>query len=587
MKRDPVFKITHWPINLLIQKIDSGDTALPELQRPFVWDNAKVRDLFDSLYKGLPIGVIILWKINQNASPSRPIGVSEKYTTPSELIIDGQQRLTALYSVMLGCEVLDKNYQPKKIKIAFNPFDETFEVQNSSILKDPIWVSNITDVFEGDPFDFIDEYFEMINEKIPDLPSDEKKRIRRNISSLTDLKSYNFSLIELSDSLDLEEISEIFKRINSQGATLNNSDFIFTLMSIYWPDGKNRLEEFSKDAKIPSISSNVSFNAINEQPTNENLLRTLISYSFLRGRLKYAYLLLSGRNLDEKKTTIDERNKNFDILKDGLDVVLDLVNWHDFIGIIQSSGFVNQNMIRGKNALYQTYAIYLLGRCKFNINHMELESVIRKWFVFSVLTRRYSGSPESVIESELSHFRESTDLIGVLTEIMDNELTTDYWNITLPPTLESSQPTNNNTYNVYKACKVFEGENILFSEIKLYDYLGPSVKSPKRLIEHHHIFPKNYLQKEMKLKQKDYNQVANMIYIDYHKNIEIGDMPPHEYWEYILNNKCTPNTKEFVENNYVEVYDLPKNFWNMKYSEFLEARRKLMAKSIHNYFDKL
>ena len=587
MKRDPVFKITYSPINLLIQKIDSGDTALPELQRPFVWDNTKVRALFDSLYKGLPIGVIILWKINQNASPSRPIGdISKKYTTPSELIIDGQQRLTALYAVMLGREIIDENYKSKKIKIAFNPFEEIFEVQNSSILKDPIWVSNITDVFQDDPYDFIDDYFEGLKEKMPNLSDDEKRRIRRNITSLTTLTAYNISSIELSEKLDLEEISKIFERINSQGTTLNKSDFIFTLMSLYWPEGKNRLETFSKDAKTQSDTFG-SDNVINARPTNENLLRTIVSYSFLRGRLKYAYLLLSGRNLEEKKTTDEERIKNFEILKDGLEAALDLTNWHDYITIIQSSGFVNENMIRGKNALYQTYALYLLGRCKFNISHMDLESIIRKWFVFSVLTRRYGGSPESVIERELSYFRDSTDLIGVLTEIMDNELTTDYWNITLPPTLESSQPSNNNTYNVYKACKAFENENILFTEIKLDKYLDPFNKAPKKQIEHHHIFPKNYLQKVMGLNQKQYNQVANMIYIDYHKNIEIGDKPPHEYWEYILNNKCTPNTKEFIENNYVEVYDLPENFWNMDYFDFLEARRKLMAKSIHNYFEKL
>ena len=316
----------------------------------------------------------------------------------------------------------------KKIKIAFNPFEEIFEVQNSSILKDPIWVSNITDVFRGDPYDFIEEYFDGLKEKIPDLADDEKRRVRRNITSLTSLTGYNFSSIELSEELDLEEVSKIFERINSKGTTLNKSDFIFTLMSLYWPEGKNKLENFSKDAKTPSNTDNVSYNVINAQPTNENLLRTIISYSFLRGRLKYAYLLLSGRNLDEKKTTDDERIKNFEILKDGLKVVLDLTNWHDFISIIKSSGFVNDNMIRGKNALYQTYALYLLGRCKFNLSYIELKSIIRRWFVFSVLTRRYGGSPESVIERELSNFRDSTDLIGILTEIMENELTTDFWN---------------------------------------------------------------------------------------------------------------------------------------------------------------
>ena len=121
---------------------------------------------------------------------------------------------------------------------------------------------------------------------------------------------------------------------------------------------------------------------------------------------------------------------------------------------------------------------------------------------------------------------------------------------------------------------------------KLKDYLSPFVKSPKKQIEVHHIFPKNYLQTVKNLKQRDYNQIANMIYIDYHKNIKISDKPPHEYWSEILE-ECSDNTREFVEKNYVEVYDLPYEFWNMDYFDFLEERRKLMAESIRKYFEKL
>ena len=587
MKKDTVFNITQYPLNYLMTSIDGGDIALPDLQRPFVWKNVKVRDLFDSLYKGLPVGMLILWKINESNDEFQPIGVLDKNTTPTKLIIDGQQRLTALYSVITGSEVIDSEYKQKSIKISYNPFTEEFEVQNSSILKDPTWVSNITDIFKGDIFSFMNEFFENLDEKRPDFEYD-KLEIQNNINSLKSLEnSYQFSAIELSPSLDPEEVSEIFVRINSTGKTLNQSDFIFTLMSLYWPEGKNQLEEFSKKAKIAPVAGETSsFNLINAQPTNENLLRTIIGYSFLRGRLKYAYLILKGRNLENQTTTEEERVKNFDILKEGLETALNLVYWHDFIAIIQSAGFVNDNLILSKNAIYETYALYLLGRCRFNIKHMDLESIIRKWFVFSLLTQRYGSSPESRIEHELSNFRESDDLIGELSEIINSSLTNDYWTVTLPSRLESSQGSRNSSNQVYNACKVFEGENILFSEIKLKDYLSPFVKSPKKQIEVHHIFPKNYLQKVKNLKQKDYNQIANMIYIDYHKNIKISDKPPHEYWSEILD-ECSDNTRDFVEKNYVKVYDLPYEFWKMDYFEFLEKRRHLMAESMHRYFEKL
>lgn len=583
MKKETVFNITQYQLNYLISNIDTGEIALPDLQRPFVWDNGKVRDLFDSLYKGLPIGMLILWKINESNDEFKPIG-GDKKTTPSKLIIDGQQRLTALYSVITGSEIIDKNYNRKKIKIAYNPFDEVFEVQNAGIKNNPLWISNITDIFQGNIFSFVNDFISNLREKRPDFEFDEGV-VQENISSLKTLEtSYQISAIELASSLDPEEVSEIFVRINSTGKPLNQSDFIFTLMSLYWPEGKDMFETFSYEAKKPAEIGKSSFNVIAEQPTNENLLRSSVSYSFLRGRLRYAYLILKGRDLENQTTTEEERVKNFEILRNGVSEVLNLVHWHDFISIIQSAGFVNENMIGSKNALYQTYALYLLGRIKYGISHNELKSTIAKWFVFSILTRRYTSSPESVIEQELSNFREHDNLIEYLENIMFSELTNDFWEVTLPQRLKSSR--SNPAEFTYIASKIHEDNNILFSEIKLKDYLSPLVNSPKKQVERHHIFPKNYLKTSMKLKQVDFNQIANMIYIDYHVNIRISDMPPHEYWEIVLE-ECNPNTLEFVRKNYVKAYDLPYEFWDMDYFEFLEERRKLMAESIRRYFEML
>lgn len=582
MKKETVFNITQYQLNHLITNIDTGEIALPDLQRPFVWDNSKVRDLFDSLYKGLPIGMLILWKINESNNEFRPIGLDKK-TSPSKLIIDGQQRLTALYAVISGFEVIDKDYKQKQIKIAYNPFDEIFEVQNASIEKDPMWVSNITDIFKGNLFSFVNDFINNLKEKSPDFEFDEMQ-VQDNISSLKTLEtSYQISAIELASSLDPEEVSEIFVRINSTGKALNQSDFIFTLMSLYWPEGKDRFENFSYEAKKSAEIGNSSFNVINEQPTTENLLRTTISYSFLRGRLRYAYLILKGRDLENKTTTEGERVKNFDILKDGANEVLNLVNWHQFISIIQAAGFVNENMIGSKNALYQTYALYLLG-LKYGLKHNELKSTIAKWFVFGILTRRYTSSPESIIEQELSNFREHDNIIEYLEDIMDSELTNDFWEVTLPKRLKSSR--SNPAESTYIASKIFEDNNVLFSEIKLKDYLSPLINSPKKQVEKHHIFPKNYLKTAWDLKQVDFNQIANMIYIDYHTNIRISDMPPHEYWGIVLN-ECSKFTRDFVNDNYTVAYDLPFEFWNMDYFDFLNQRRKLMANSIRRYYEKL
>ncbi|MCQ2738551.1 MAG: hypothetical protein MJ224_08090 [archaeon] len=209
---------------------------------------------------------------------------------------------------------------------------------------------------------------------------------------------------------------------------------------------------------------------------------------------------------------------------------------------------------------------------------------MQKWFVFSQLTQRYSFSPESHYEQDLVKFRdEDVDFIKTLNELINSELTEDYWNITLPSKLESS--VLNHVGKVYFVSKVYEGDNILFSKAVLRDHLSPLKNSPKKSIDRHHIFPKNYLIAHG-ISNKTHNQQANYIYLEYKDNIKISDKNPKDYWNMMLNS-LNDIEKEELMNNYAEKYDLPYEFWDMDYFEFLNARRKLMTQSIRKYFEKL
>lgn len=255
--------------------------------------------------------------------------------------------------------------------------------------------------------------------------------------------------------------------------------------------------------------------------------------------------------------------------------------------MILSIGFINyDDLISSKFAFYACYALYLIGKYKFNVEYKKLERIICKWFVFSQLTQRYTSSPESIYEQDLVRFRQKeTDFVGVLDSIMNGELTEDYWKITLPQRLVSS--VNNYAGKVYTVSKIDEGNNILFSKAKLREQLSPDVNTIKKSIEVHHIFPKNYLIKNGITDKTEYNQQANKIYIEYSDNIKIRDQSPAEYWPLMLEDIESDYEREEIINNYTEYYDLPHEFWNMDYFEFLEVRRKLMAKSIRNYFERL
>ena len=335
---------------------------------------------------------------------------------------------------------------------------------------------------------------------------------------------------------------------------------------------------------MPSNDSNSSFNLIKAEPSPEHLLRTIIGYSLFRGRLKYAYLILKGKNLDNKTTSEEERNKNFDIFKKAQQDVLDLNNWHDFIKIIQKIGFVDYNLISSKVAFYISYAMYLLCKNKFNLDYKVSESLVARWFVFSQLTQRYSGSPESIIEQDLIRIKESENIKHTLEEIMNSNLTDDFWSITLPQKLTSS--ISNNVNKVYIASQIFKDDDVLFSGIKLKDHLAPLIKTSKKSIDKHHIFPKNYLKKQGITNKTMYNQIANMIYIEYKDNIKITDKSPNEYW-FMMLDSLNEYERNKIEENYTENYDLPEEFWKMDYDEFLKQRRKLMASSIKDYYYKL
>lgn len=115
-----LFTKVDYALGSLIDAIGNGQIGLPDIQRPFVWKNVKVRDLFNSMYRGYPVGYLLFWETGVK-SGARKIGTDEKQLAPSRVIVDGQQRLTSLYAVIKGIAVVRESYANEKIEIAFNP----------------------------------------------------------------------------------------------------------------------------------------------------------------------------------------------------------------------------------------------------------------------------------------------------------------------------------------------------------------------------------------------------------------------------------------------------------------------------------
>ena len=308
-----LYRDTGAPLIGLIEDIRTGRVALPDIQRPFVWSSSKVRDLFDSMYRGYPIGTLMLWETGAEVG-TRRIGVGDSDRAPQLLIVDGQQRLTSLYAVLTGTRILTKAFEEKRIRIAFNPAEETFEVTDAAIEKNPEYVADITALWSDGYRATARTYLKRLNAaRETPLTEAEEDQLDDRINRVHDLRDFRFQIVELSESSDEEQVAEIFVRTNSEGVALNQADFILTLMSVHWEKGRRELEAFSRAAIDPAMKGATPKNPF-MQPSPDQMLRVGVALAFRRARLQHVYSVLRGKDLDTGIVSPERRTEQFERL---------------------------------------------------------------------------------------------------------------------------------------------------------------------------------------------------------------------------------------------------------------------------------
>jgi len=580
---ETLFKKTDYSLNKLIEDIAMGDIGLPELQRPFVWPNIKVRDLFDSMYKGFPVGYLLFWS-NGAAEHGHHIGIGRKQQPARLLVIDGQQRLTSLYAVMKGVPVKRVNFKEELISIGFNPLTEEFVVADASTPKDPQFIPNISVVWSTntDIFQVADNYLERLG-SYREITPDDKTRIRASIQYLANLKNYPFTALELSSSMDEEQVSDVFVRINSKGTSLNQADFILTLMSVFWDEGRKELEEFCRSSRQPSTAGPSPFNYF-LQPDPADLLRVAVALAFRRARLQYVYLILRGKDLETGEFSDERREQQFITLREAQNHVLNVQNWHDFMKVLVKAGFRSNRFVTSKTGLIYTYALYLIGQKYFKIDRFSLRNLMACWFFMQALTGRYTSSPETAMEADLARLREVSDgqgFINLLGRVIADTLTEDFWSITLPNDLATSTAHSPSLFAYYASLNLLDAR-VLFSPMKVSELMDPAAKGYRAPLERHHLFPKAYLAKQGISQTRETNQIANYALVEWPDNQDILDDPPADY---VPAYEARFNEDELKKMHYWHA--LPEDWQNMDYQHFLESRRKLMAKVIRDGFEVL
>jgi hypothetical protein len=577
---ETLFKKIDYTLAKLIQDIEFGEIGLPDIQRPFIWPATKVRDLFDSMYKGFPVGYLLFWA-NTTKIGTRQIGTGEKQKTPRLLIVDGQQRLTSLFAVLRGKPVLKDDFTEQHIQIAFRPRDAHFEVADAATRRDPEFIPDISRIWSGRRA-FEREFLGKLCLS-REVSEQEGDNLSEAIDRLYDLQNYPFTVLELSSTMDEEKVAEVFVRINSKGVPLNQADFILTLMSVFWDQGRFELEKFCRDAKQPSGGTASPFNHF-IKPSPDQMLRVSVGLGFRRARLKFVYSILRGKDLETEQFSEKRRIQQFEVLRNAQSYVLHIQNWHEFLKCLVRAGYRSESMISSQLALVYSYVLFLIGKQNYGVDNFTLRNVIARWFFMSALSGRYTDSPESVMEADLARFRSVTNgdgFVSTLDRIVHDTFTEDYWNIALPNALATSAARGPSLFAYHAALNLLDAK-ALFSKIKVSELLDPNLRANKSPVERHHLFPRNYLKLLNIIQSSEVNQIANYAFTEWSDNIEISDLSPKEYLPKYLERFSA----EELEAMYFH-HALPPGWENLEYQDFLPVRRKLIANVIRRGFEKL
>jgi len=406
------YTVNQLPVSTLLSQVQSEQIAIPELQRPFVWDSVKVRDLMDSLYRGYPVGYLITW---QSVGAHLKGGQTAAH---QQILIDGQQRVTAIQAAIAGMSVMTKKYSQRRITIAFNPMTEEFATLTPVIRRDPQWISDISEIFKSAAaFKFVGSYLQ----KNPEVDQDVAAE---NISHLAEIRNAQIGVIALSDDLDVETVSEIFIRINSKGVPLSSADFAMSKIATYGDRGRNLRKlidyfchlsvaphayqdiaendtEFSQSGYLARISWLKDDSEDLYDPSYTDIVRVAGLVGFNRGKASSIVSELSGRDPETRK--IDELRipAAYDRLEAALIDITSKYQFENFVMLIKSAGFISSKLINSKNALNFAYALYLKLRQNKLMSEGERKKITRRWFVMSALTGRHSGSFESTWEQDM------------------------------------------------------------------------------------------------------------------------------------------------------------------------------------------
>lgn len=588
------YKITQYSVSTILGYVENSQIAIPEIQRPFVWKGQEVRDLIDSLYEGYPIGYLIVWQNSQVRIRGFGKGGTKK------ILIDGQQRVTALMAALLGREVLDSQYRSHRIKIAFYPLaqpgEEKFAVSDASYEDKPGWIPDISVLFRRD-FSFR-KFEKEYKEKNPDLDT---SLLEAAIDRLKGIVKHQVGVIELSFLLDIDVVSEIFIRINLQGKPLNQEDFAMSKISVNEQyDGdliRNCIDYFCHLIKEPSFMTILKANEkefmeteygrllgwlqegeeLLYVPSYSDVLKVVLIAGFGKSKIGDLVNLLSGKTKDKTFARGEFSQKvakeAFETLGRGVRAFVSEENYKGFLKALRRAGYTSERLLYSQAVLNYCYAMYLLMDME-GLSSDKKESLMGRWMTMCLITGHYQSAPDTVVMKDYKEIREA-GMESYLRQIEELRLGEEFFASVLPEKFTSTTA-RTAPYLAYLAAQTASGTLSLYSGENTVGGLYAAKA------EAYQILPKAYLEKCGFKTRETYGQVANLTYISKEVKAIVRRKSPADYREELEKQLSAEEIQASLAAN-----DIPENIFDAdagSVPEILAERRRKMARKIQNHY---
>ena len=591
------YKITQYSVSSILGYVENSQIAIPEIQRPFVWKGEEVRALIDSLYEGYPIGYLIVWQNSQVRVRNFGKGGTKK------ILIDGQQRVTALMAALLGKEVLDEQYQSHRIRIAFNPLagkgEERFAVCDTKHEEDSRWIPDISIFFRRDfSFRQFEKEYKEAN------PDEDFTPLEESIDTLKEIVKHQVGVIELSFLLDIDVVSEIFIRINLQGKPLNQEDFVMSKISVNEQYGgdyiRNCIDYFCHLLREPSFYQVLQQNETeffnseygkaltwcqNEEqslyiPSYADVLKVVLISYFGKTRIGDLVHLLSGRDGEKKIFSKKEISKKvseeaFEKLGAGVKAFVCEENFQGFQKALKKAGYSCSRLLYSQSVLNYCYAMYLL-MYRQGIGEKERESLLSKWITMAMITGHYQSGGESTVQKDYANAQEE-GFASYLAQIEELKLTDEFYNNILPEKFTSTTA-RTAPFLAYVATQCARGVHSLYSDVTMEELY-------KNKTESYQILPKAYLAKCGYKTREIYGQVANLTYISKETKDIIRKKSPVDYKEDLEKAIGIEKIRTSLKENGLAETILTANETDV--IQILADRRRQMASEIRDFYKTL